>query len=151
MVVRSRVVVEKGHKDGVIVDEAANDVGIREIIVTHSVVIKTQSFVDLEFVFFNLLFGSRDLLEGPESKLSIVVVDTSIGGACRVLLYFFEFDVLIWLSADLLLEGKISICKVVHLDPVFLVIVLRYGDRTSRIKADAHRNNGVHGDDGLRI
>ena len=41
MVVGSRVVVEKGHKDGVIVDEAANDVRIREIIVTHSVVIKT--------------------------------------------------------------------------------------------------------------
>lgn len=80
MVVGSRVVVEKGHKDGVIVDEAANDVGIREIIVAHSVVIESQSFVDLKFIFFDLLIGSRDLFEGPESKLSIVAVDTGICG-----------------------------------------------------------------------
>ena len=98
------LVVKKVYKEQIIIDEGTGDEWICKALNWDSVVVDTQYFVDVKFMFLNFFFFSLILIKKSKLKVAVIHVSYSKLVAFTVLFYVFDFDVAVWISSDLLLE-----------------------------------------------
>ena len=72
------VIVEELHEDNVIGNESASAEWISEALNWHGVVVDTDESVDVDFCFFDFVFGSLFFVEHSHYKFSIIDVNKSI-------------------------------------------------------------------------
>jgi hypothetical protein len=151
MPVSSIIVVEKLNEDSIIVDEGAGTEWIRKALDWHSIVINTQSFVDVKFFIFDFSFLPSFFSEYSELKVSIIDVNNGVFVAFVVLFDLFESDVVIRLSTNLFIKSLLISFKIVHSHPKLSVILLSNRDCSGRIVSDHASHDWVHSCDFLLL
>ena len=66
--------VEQIHKKQMVSDKNTLDEWVREVVDWHCVVVKTQSIIDIEFIFFDLFFTSCMLPECPQFENTVIKI-----------------------------------------------------------------------------
>lgn len=144
VVVGEAVVVEKLNKDSIIGDEGAGDERVRESLDWHRVVVDAERLIDVELLSADDIGASRLLAKHSEPELAVIDERNGILFTGRILLDLLEPDEAVILTANLLLKSLLIGLKIVHADPVFLVIFLGNHDGPGRIVRYHTRNHGVH-------
>ena len=141
MAMRQSIIMEERDEYFIIGNEAACHAWVWEVIIWHTVVIKSKLFVDLKFLFFDHFLGPGLLAESPEPEHPIVMVTHSEVIASEVLLHFFDFDIC---PNELLFKHQAVICQAIHLDVRSCPVLLGNSDGPCRVVGDDHRNYVVH-------
>ena len=86
-------VMEQIYEKQVVVDEGAVDEWVREVVDRHRMVVKTEGFVDVQFILLDF-FGSPILLS-ENSAIKVPIVEIAASKFCSrcVLLDFIALDV----------------------------------------------------------
>ena len=103
-----RVIMEKVDEYQVVCQEAARDVWMREIMVAHGEVVKADDFIDVHLTILYLLFSPHRLTEGTQPKVTIVIEHDRIFRSIIILIHFFRFYVLVWITTDYFFECQVS-------------------------------------------
>ena len=85
-------------------------------------VINTERGINIEFIHDNLFFSPTGAAECSKPKLSVIVVCEGILCTFRVLLNLLAFNILFWVTANLLLEDSLKSYKVIHFHIIFAVV-----------------------------
>ena len=78
VVMSQGVIVEELDEDDVVGNECASAEWISKALNWHGVVVDTDESVDVNFCFFNFVFGSLFFVEHSHSEFSIIDVNKSI-------------------------------------------------------------------------
>jgi hypothetical protein len=149
MIVNFGLVVEESHKYLSVIYEAADYEWIREPRDRHREIINAQSFIEVKLVSSNVFVSSRFVAKCSDPELAIIHVDDSVLGAIIVLLYFFDLDVVLWFTTDLLFESYLVVRETVNCDMVLSIIFLRDTEAAYLVIRKLYRNNWVAGGDVL--
>lgn len=113
------------HVDQVVVDEAAGDERVWEVVDWHREVVKAKLLVDVQFTC-GYLFQRRfsHLSEGSKSEFTIINISNGIEVTSIILFDFLELDVTVRQAANLFFKEHLVGIETINFDIVFSIIFL---------------------------
>lgn len=141
VVVRPRVIVEEVDEQFLVVDPAAGNEWVLEVLICHREAVYSQCVVNIQLSPLDLLGRPGGLAKDSQLEEAVVEINYGELGAIRVLLNLLDLDVLVRQPADLLLKRKLVGVQVVHLYERFAVVFLCYGNRSSGVIGYNHRHD----------
>ena len=111
MVMQLGIVIEQVNENGFVIDEAAYNEGVREPINCHCVIIDIKQLINLQFCWYNLIWGSLvtfrrvfGCVESSNLEIPIIIICQSKLISSRILLNLLHFDIVSFAISNLFFE-----------------------------------------------
>lgn len=133
MVVCQGFVMKELYEDSLIRNKGASYERVSEPLDRHRMVVNAEGLVDVKLLFFDDRGVPRFFAENPQSELTIIDERYRIFFTGGILLNFFETNIAVIFTANLLFKGLLVILKTIHPDPKFPIVLFRDSYRSCRI------------------
>ena len=104
VVVHLAVVVEEVDVDEHVSHEAADNIGVLEVFISHCVIVNPKQLVNVQLVFLDLSVFPLLLAKGAQPEAPVIKVHASVVVAFGILFHLFNFDVIVLSSSNFFFE-----------------------------------------------
>ena len=143
MVVGQSGVVKQVYEERRVSNETTSYEGVWERLDAHRVVVEWKQRVYVKLVFQSFFWVSRLFTESAHVEFPVIVVNGRVILAISCLLHFFKFDILAFLSPDLLLKSAFVRLQVILINVMLIILILRNCDGFRGVVSDDHGGDRV--------